>query len=43
LSGGRPPGVRGNMLPTLDVSGCRGFSLGMGRERAERSGGRALV
>jgi uncharacterized protein (DUF58 family) len=43
LSGGRPPGVRGNMLPTLDVSGCRGFSLGVGRERAERRGERALL
>jgi uncharacterized protein (DUF58 family) len=32
LSAGRPPGIRGPMLATLDVSGCRGFLLGVGRE-----------
>jgi uncharacterized protein (DUF58 family) len=32
LSDGRPPGIRGPMLATLDVSGCRGFLLGVGRE-----------
>ncbi len=31
----RPPrGVRGPMLATLDVSGCRGFALGVRRRRA---------
>ncbi len=47
LSGGRPPGIRGSMLPTLDVSGCRGFLLGVGREvdrpRAERPRGERRV
>jgi uncharacterized protein (DUF58 family) len=33
LEGARPPGVRGSLLPTLDVSGCRGFLVGRGRER----------
>ncbi len=32
LSGGRPRGVRGSALATLDVSGCRGFLLGIRRE-----------
>jgi uncharacterized protein (DUF58 family) len=32
LVAGRPPGVRGSMRPTLDVSGCRGFVLGTRRE-----------
>ena len=31
LSGGRPRGMRGRMLATLDVSGCRGFRLGVTR------------
>jgi uncharacterized protein (DUF58 family) len=37
LSDGRPLGMRGRMLATLDVSGCRGFRLGASREhrRAE--------
>ncbi|MFZ0042155.1 MAG: DUF58 domain-containing protein [Solirubrobacteraceae bacterium] len=30
---GRPRGVRGNVLATLDVSGCRGFLLGVRRDR----------
>ena len=29
---GRPPGLRGSMHATLDVSGCRGFVLGARRE-----------
>jgi len=33
LADGRPRGVRGPMRPTLEVSGCRGFALGMRRER----------
>jgi hypothetical protein len=32
LVNGRPRGIRGGMLPTLDVSGCRGFVLGARRE-----------
>ncbi len=36
LVAGRPRGVRGNMQPTLDVSGCRGFALGVRRELDER-------
>jgi hypothetical protein len=32
VSGGRPRGVRGSALATLDVSGCRGFLLGVRRE-----------
>jgi uncharacterized protein (DUF58 family) len=32
LSGGRPRGMRGRMLATLDVSGCRGFRLGVARD-----------
>ena len=32
LVNGRPHGVRGRMLATLDVSGCRGFRLGGGRD-----------
>jgi hypothetical protein len=32
LVAGRPPGVRGPMHATLDVSGCRGFVLGARRE-----------
>ena len=32
LRGGRPRGVRGSALATLDVSGCRGFLLGIRRE-----------
>jgi uncharacterized protein (DUF58 family) len=37
LSDGRPRGMRGRMLATIDVSGCRGFRLGASREhqRAE--------
>jgi uncharacterized protein (DUF58 family) len=37
LAEGRPRGMRGRMLATLDVSGCRGFRLGAAREhrRAE--------
>ena len=35
LVDGRPRGVRGALLPTLDVSGCRGFLLG-GRREVER-------
>jgi uncharacterized protein (DUF58 family) len=31
LSGGRPPGVRGPVRATLEVSGCRGFVLGSRR------------
>jgi hypothetical protein len=33
LADGRPGGMRGRMLATLDVSGCRGFRLGVARER----------
>jgi uncharacterized protein (DUF58 family) len=33
LTGGRPHGLRGRMLATLDVSGCRGFRLGVARDR----------
>jgi uncharacterized protein (DUF58 family) len=33
LAGGRPRGLRGRMLATLDVSGCRGFRLGVARDR----------
>jgi uncharacterized protein (DUF58 family) len=32
LSSGRPTGVRGRMVATLDVSGCRGFRLGSRRD-----------
>jgi uncharacterized protein (DUF58 family) len=32
LSGGRPRGLRGAMLATLEVSGCRGFLLGARRK-----------
>jgi uncharacterized protein (DUF58 family) len=32
ISGGRPAGVRGRMLATLDVSGCRGFRIGVTRD-----------
>jgi uncharacterized protein (DUF58 family) len=32
LVAGRPPGMRGPMLPALSVSGCRGFMLGVGRK-----------
>jgi uncharacterized protein (DUF58 family) len=32
LVGGRPPGIRTLMRPTLAVSGCQGFLLGAGRE-----------
>jgi hypothetical protein len=32
LVGGRPEGMRGPMLPTLEVCGCRGFLLGVRRE-----------
>jgi uncharacterized protein (DUF58 family) len=35
LVDGRPRGLRGSLLPTLDVSGCRGFLLG-GRRDVER-------
>jgi len=42
LVGGRPPGVRGSMRATLDVSGCRGFVVGARREpervRAKQAG-----
>jgi uncharacterized protein (DUF58 family) len=31
--GGRPRGVRGRLRPTLEVSGCRGFALGVSAER----------
>jgi uncharacterized protein (DUF58 family) len=31
VAGGRPRGVRTNMVATLQVSGCRGFLLGAGR------------
>jgi uncharacterized protein (DUF58 family) len=40
LAGGRPRGMRGHMLATLDVSGCRGFLLGARRE-LDRVGPRA--
>jgi uncharacterized protein (DUF58 family) len=33
LADGRPSGMRGRMRATLDVSGCRGFRLGVARER----------
>jgi uncharacterized protein (DUF58 family) len=33
LADGRPRGLRGRMMATLDVSGCRGFRLGAARER----------
>jgi hypothetical protein len=32
LVGGRPPGLRIAMIPTLAVAGCQGFALGAGRE-----------
>ncbi|HEY5187413.1 MAG TPA: DUF58 domain-containing protein [Solirubrobacteraceae bacterium] len=32
LSGGRPQGLRGSAVATLEVSGCRGFLLGARRE-----------
>lgn len=32
LQAGRPRGMRGRMLATLDVSGCRGFRLGVARD-----------
>lgn len=32
LAGGRPQGMRGRMLATLDVAGCRGFRLGVTRD-----------
>lgn len=32
LASGRLPGVRGPMLATLEVSGCRGFQIGARRE-----------
>lgn len=32
LADGRPHGIRGPMLPTLAVSGCRGFLLGVRHE-----------
>jgi uncharacterized protein (DUF58 family) len=32
LVGGRPPGLRITMTPTLRVAGCQGFVLGAGRE-----------
>jgi uncharacterized protein (DUF58 family) len=34
LDGGRPRGVRGRMLATLEVSGCRGFRLGVARDQS---------
>jgi uncharacterized protein (DUF58 family) len=37
LEGGRPPGVRGPMQATFEVSGCRGFLLGV---RGETDGAR---
>jgi uncharacterized protein (DUF58 family) len=43
LVGGRPRGVRGNMLATLDVSGCRGFALGVRREFDNRRGEPAVA
>ena len=42
LVAGRPPGIRGRMVATLDVSGCRGFVLGSRRE-VERVGPEASV
>jgi uncharacterized protein (DUF58 family) len=42
LVGGRPPGIRGHMVATLDVSGCRGFLLGARRE-VRRVGSEASV
>jgi uncharacterized protein (DUF58 family) len=39
---GRPRGVRGRLRPTLDVSGCRGFTLGVGAER-ERPSAKAVA
>jgi uncharacterized protein (DUF58 family) len=33
LAGGRPPGVRGALRPTLEVAACRGFVLGARRAR----------
>jgi uncharacterized protein (DUF58 family) len=39
LVGGRPPGVRGSLVPTLEVSGCRGFLIGARRE-VQRPGAR---
>ena len=33
LADGRPGGTRERLLATLDVSGCRGFRLGVARER----------
>jgi uncharacterized protein (DUF58 family) len=42
LAGGRPPGVRGAALATLEVSACRGFVLG-GRRARERERPRAEV
>jgi uncharacterized protein (DUF58 family) len=39
---GRPRGVRSRMRPVLEVSGCRGFALGVGPER-ERPMARAVA
>lgn len=36
LVGGRPTGVRSRMLATLEVSGCRGFRLGLRERPTER-------
>jgi uncharacterized protein (DUF58 family) len=33
IVGGRPRGVRGRVRPALEVSGCRGFALGVSAER----------
>jgi uncharacterized protein (DUF58 family) len=33
LAGDRPPGVRGPLVPTLEVAACRGFVLGARRGR----------
>jgi hypothetical protein len=39
LINGRPRGLRGGMLPTLEVAGCRGFQLGVRREVERRRPG----
>ncbi len=43
LTAGRPAGVRGALLATLSVSGCRGFLLGAGRELDRPAAKRARV
>jgi uncharacterized protein (DUF58 family) len=43
LVGGRPRGLRGPALATLSVCGCRGFLLGVGRDRERTRGARTAA